>query len=740
MERRTVHRVCTLCEATCGLTIEVEGRRVLAIRGDTDDPFSRGHMCAKAPALADLHEDPDRLRRPVKRTDAGFVEISWEEAFELAAEGLLAVRERGGADAIALYRGNPSIHDLGSTLYFVVLQRALATRNRFSAGSLDTWSRYVQVGSMFGGMLHIPVPDLDRTRHLLVIGANPIVSNGSLMTAPDVRGRLRALRARGGKLVVIDPRRTETAELADEHHFIRPGADAALLLAMIHTLFEEDRVDLGRCGEFANGQGTVREHSGRYAPETVAARCGIDARTIRRLARELAEAAVVYGRMGTCCQRFGTLACWAIDLLNALTGNLDRAGGAMFARAAAPLDFAFAQGDGGIRFGRHQSRVSGYDEIFGELPMAALAEEMETEGEGQIRAFITYSGNPVVSAPDSDRLDAALASLDFMVSIDFYLNETTRHADVILPPAGPLENDTYDLSLYHLAIRNVAKWSPAAFEVEEGGLRAWEIVLELARRIMGLGGLETRQVDDLVLRQLAALALAGGPLADQLESVVPALGEQPGPARLLDLLLRLGPYGDGFGRNPDGLTLARVAEHEHGLDLGPLEPALPEKLAAASGRIELAPPRILADLPRLDAWLEEEPVAAFTLIGRRDPRSMNSWLHNSERLLRGRERCTLHICPDDARSLGLRSGDTARLQSGTGALVAPVEISDRLMRGVVSLPHGWGHDLQGGRLRVASRQPGVNTNRLLAARDVDAPSGASVLSGVPVTVEAVRGT
>jgi anaerobic selenocysteine-containing dehydrogenase len=742
MERRTVYRVCTLCEATCGLAVEVEGRRVLSIRGDTDDPFSRGHMCAKAPALADVHDDPDRLRRPVERTDSGFVEVSWEEAMDRVAQGLLGVRERGGPDAVALYRGNPSIHDLGSTLYYIVLQRALGTRNRFSAGSLDTWPRYVQVSSMFGGMLHIPVPDLDRTSHLVVIGANPVVSNGSLMTAPDVRGRLKALRARGGKLVVIDPRRTETADLADEHHFVRPGADAALLLAMIQTLFDEGRVELGRCGEFANGLDRVRECVAPYTPERVTSRCGIEAESIRRLALELAaaESAAVYGRMGTCCQPFGTLACWAIDLLNLLTDNLDRPGGAMFPRAAAPLDFAFQQGSEGVRFGRHQSRVGGHDEIFDEFPMAALAEEIETRGEGRVRGLVTYCGNPVVSAPDSDRLAAALDSLDFMVSIDFYLNETTRHADVILPPAGPLENDTYDLSLYNLAIRNVAKWSPAAFEVEAGGLPIWEIVLELAGRLMGLGELETGQVDDLVLRQLAALALAGSPLADRIDSVVEALGKEPGPRRLLDLLLRLGPYGEGFGQRAEGLTLARVAEHEHGLDLGPLEPALPAKLSTPSGRIELAPPRILDDLPRLDAWLDEEPPAAFTLIGRRDPRSMNSWLHNSERLLRGRERCTLQIHPDDAGRLGLCDGDSARLRTEAGELTAPAELSDRLMRGVVSLPHGWGHDLPGARLGVAARQPGVNANRLLAARDVDAPSGASVLNGVPVTVEAVRCT
>jgi anaerobic selenocysteine-containing dehydrogenase len=627
-------------------------------------------------------------------------------------------------------------------LYLPLFSGATGSRWTFSAASCDQIPKNLACSEMFGGDYIIPVPDVDRSDFLLVLGANPAVSNGSLLTAPNLRARLAAIRQRGGKVVVIDPRRSETAALGDEHHFIRPGADAALLLAMIRTLFDEGRVNLGRCGDFANGLDRVRERVAPYTPERVTTRCGIDAETIRRLARELAEAdsAVAYGRMGTCCQPFGTLACWAIDLLNLLTGNLDRPGGAMFARAAAPIDFAFAQGEDGIRFGRHRSRVSGYDEIFGELPVAALAEEIETEGDGRVRALITYSGNPVLSAPDSDRLDAALGSLDFMVSLDFYLNETTRHAKVILPPAGPLENNTYDLSLYNLAVRNVVKWSPAAFEVEPGGRRAWEIVLELARRIMGVGDLDTGQFDDLVLRQVATMALAGSPLADRLDSVVEALGPRRGPARLLDLLIRIGPYGEGFGRAPDGLTLSRVIEHEHGLDLGPLEPALPGKLATASGRIELAPPRILDDLPRLDDWLEEETGAVLTLIGRRDPRSMNSWLHNSERLLRGRERCTLQVHPDDARRLGLRDGDAARLSTEAGELVAPVELSDRLMPGVVSLPHGWGHDLPGVGLGVASRRPGVNANRLLAARDVDAPSGASVLNGVPVTVESASTT
>lgn len=737
---RTVHRVCTLCEATCGLTFEVEGRQVLSVRGDVADPFSRGHMCAKARGLADLHHDPDRLRAPLRRVGDRFEEIGWDEAFDLVAQGVAKVTEQGGANAVALYRGNPAVHDLGTTLYYNVLQRAVGTENQYSAGSLDTWPRYVQVGSMFGGMLHIPVPDLDRTDHLMVLGANPIVSNGSLMTAPDVRGRLKALRARGGKLIVVDPRRTETADVADEHHAIAPGTDAALLLAMVHTLFDEDLVRPGRLAEYMNGLDRVRDLVVAWPPERVAERCRVDAPTIRRLARELAAAdsGVVYGRMGTCCQPFGTLACWAVELLNILTGNLDRPGGAMFARPAAPLDFAFDQGGHGIAFGRHRSRVAGYDEIFGELPVAALAQEILTPGDAQVRALVTLSGNPVLSAPDSDALERALGSLDFMVCIDFYLNETTRYADVILPPAGPLESDTYDIGLYNLAIRNVAKWSPAAFEVEPGARSISEIVLEVSRRLMGLESLAVNQVDDFVVQQFAAMALAGSPWADEVSvpEIVEAIGKQPGPARLLDLLLRLGPYGDGFGRVENGLTRARVADHEHGLDLGTLEPALPDKIATASGQIELAPERIVADLPRLDAWLSETVEVSMLLIGRRDPRSMNSWLHNCESLASGRDRCTLQVHPEDAARLGLVEAGVARLRTAAGSLDAVVEISDRMMPGVVSLPHGWGHGGPGTRQRLAARRPGVNANRLLAAGDVDGPSGASVLNGVPVDVSA----
>jgi anaerobic selenocysteine-containing dehydrogenase len=580
---------------------------------------------------------------------------------------------------------------------------------------------------------------VDRTDFLLVVGANPLVSNGSLMTAPGIRDRLAALRARGGRLVVVDPRRSETARRADEHHFVVPGSDAALLLAMVHVLFAESRVRLGRCEGLVNGLERVEAAVARLTPERVAPRCGVEAPVIRRLARALADApcAATYGRMGTCVQPFGTLASWALDLLAILTGNLDRRGGCMFVKPAAPLHFVF-EAAGPVRFGRWRSRVSGRDEVLGELPAAVLAEEIDTPGDGRIRALVTVAGNPVRTFPNSARLERALASLDFLVCLDTYRNETTRHAHLILPPTGPLERGHYDLALTHFAVRNVARWSPPALEPEPGSRDAWHTSLELARRLLGLG-VELPQVDGLVLRQFAALALGASRWKDELslEQVLEGAGKEPGPERILDVLLRLGPYGDGFGRAPEGLTLARLRSHEHGLDLGPLVPMLPEHLATPSGRIELAPERLVADLPRLEAWLDGAPATGLRLVNRRDARSMNSWLHNLPSLAKGRDRCTLQIHPDDAAERGLVPGGEALLRTRVGAIRVPVEVTTDVMRGVVSLPHGFGHEGPGVALRVATRKPGANVNAVTDDALFDAPSGTSVLFGGPVEVEAV---
>ncbi|MBK7951352.1 MAG: molybdopterin-dependent oxidoreductase [Deltaproteobacteria bacterium] len=738
MTASLTHRACTLCEATCGIRVTTEGRRVLRIEGDPDDPFSRGHVCPKAHALGEIQSDPDRLRTPVRRTPAGFVPIGWDEALDLAAERLGAIRAAHGVDSIALYRGNPTVHDAQSLLYWNVLQKALPTRSQFSAGSLDTWPRWVQAGLMYGGFLHTPIPDLERCDYLLILGANPLVSNGSLMTAPGIKKRLQALRARGGKLVVVDPRRSETAEIADLHLAIRPGGDAAFVLALLHVVFAEDRIALGACAGRIAGLERVREIVSCYAPERVAAACGLDAGTIRRVAREFASAprAAAYGRMGASVQRFGTLAHWAIDLLDITTGNLDREGGVLFPKPAVSLAFVGPKPGEPTPLGRAKSPVGGFDEILGEWPMAAFAEEIESTRADRIRALVMIAGNPALSAPNAARIERALERLEFMVAFDYYVNESTRYADLILPPTAVLENESYDVALLHFAVENVAKWSPAALAPEPGMRPIWRTLLGLSKRLMGLGALGDEQVDGLVVRQLAPALLEQSPFAGRLglDAIVAALGDAPGPRRLVDLMLRLGQAGDGFGLVPGGLSLARLEASPHGLELGRLAPSLPESIRTPSGRIELAPERIVADLPRLDAWLAAGPEPALALIGRRDIRSMNSWLHNLPSMAKGRDRCTLEVSPADAARLGLREGEGARIESRIGTLVAPVAISDRMLPGVVSLPHGFGHDRPDTRLSVAARRPGVNANRVVDDALVDGPSGTSVLNGIPVRV------
>jgi anaerobic selenocysteine-containing dehydrogenase len=581
---------------------------------------------------------------------------------------------------------------------------------------------------MFGSGTTVPVPDVDRTEHLLMLGANPLASNGSLMTAPDMRGRLRALQARGGKLVVVDPRRTRTAELADEHHFIRPGADAHLLLALVHVLFAEDlaRPD-ERLASISEGIDTVMALAEPFTPEAVAASCGVDADTIRRMARELATArrAAVYGRIGTCTQEFGTLASWLVDVLNLLTGNLDREGGAMFPLGAAGhSNAAGPPGRGrGQRFGRWHSRVRGLPEIFGELPAACLAEEIDTPGDGQIRGLITIGGNPAVSTPNSARLDAALAGLELMISLDIYVNETTRHADVILPAPSPLHRSHYDLALYLFAVRNVAHYSPPVLPPDPGLPDEWVTLLRLTGVVAGLGpSADVGMLDHGVARALVERT-AGQLDADDLMAEVEG---HRGPERLLDVLLRTGPYE---------LTLADLEAAPHGIDLGPLQPRLPDALRTPSGRIELAPAPLVADVARLRSSLEARPDDGLVLIGRRQLRSNNSWMHNLPVLVKGKPRCTLQVHPEDADRYGLIAGEPAEISSRTGTVQAEVEVTDAVMPGVVSLPHGWGHDVPGTSQRVAGAHAGTNSNRLADESLIDELSGNAVLNGIPVRVE-----
>ncbi|MGH0034464.1 MAG: molybdopterin-dependent oxidoreductase [Myxococcota bacterium] len=738
--RRTVHRTCPLCEATCGLSIDVEGDRVARIRGDERDVFSRGYMCPKGPTLKALHEDPDRLRRPLVRRGGRHVEVDWDEAFAHVERVWRPVVERHGPGATAIYLGNPNVHNIAGSIYARPLIRSLETRNVFSASTADQMPKHVSSGLLFGDPGAIPVPDLDRTDHLLMLGANPLESNGSLCTAPDWPGRLKAIRARGGKVVVIDPRRTRTARLADEHHFVRPGSDAALLLAMLHTLFADGSAGAGELTDRVSGLAEVERAVARFSPERVAGVCGIEAAAIRRLARELAAAptAAVYGRIGTHTTPFGTLASWAVDALNLLTGNLDRPGGAMFPRPAHGRR-SERPGGRGMTLGRWKSRVRGLPEARGELPVAVLAEEIDTPGEGRIRALVTVAGNPVLSTPDSDRLDAALADLEAMVCVDPYCNETTRHADVILPPPSPLERSHYDLAFATLSVRNVARYSPAVFAAE--GPSEAEILARLALLFGGQGAqADPAALDALMLNGVAAHAVSDpdSPVAgrDPAE-IAAAVDDRPAEERILDLMLRLGPWGEGFGDDPGGLSLARLEQEPHGVDLGPLAPRLPGILSTPSERIELAAAPILGDLERLDRELDAPggPGQGLLLVGRRDLRSNNSWMHNLPELVSGRDRCTLHVHPDDASRLGLESGGKARVASRVGELTVPVEVTPDVMAGVVSLPHGWGHDRPGSRLSVAREHAGVNKNRLVDTATVDPLSGNAVLTGVAVEVK-----
>jgi anaerobic selenocysteine-containing dehydrogenase len=738
MTETTHHRICPLCEACCGLEIKTRGYQVISIRGHDADVFSAGYICPKGVALKDLHEDPDRLRKPLIKRNGKFEEATWDEAYAEIERRLPPILAAHGRNATGVVVGNPSAHKIGLLTYFGKLARALGTKNVFSASTLDQMPKQLASGLMFGHWLSVALPDIARTDYLLVLGANPLASNGSMWTVPDFKGKAKALQARGGKLVVIDPRRTETAAMADAHHFIRPGADVFLLAAMVHTLFAEQLVTLGTVSEWVAGVDAVQQAVEPFTPGAAASRCGMSADTIRTLAQTLASTprAAVYGRIGTCTQQYGTLASWLIDVLNTLTGHLDVPGGMLFAKSA-----AFGQNTSGkpgmgkgVSTGRHRARVSGAPEVYGELPMTCLSEEIETAGEGQIKALFTVATNPVLSSPDGPRLAQALDTLDFMVSMDIYLNETTRHADVILPGVSPLEDLHYDVAFPQLSWRNHARYSPPVFERAQDQPEEWQTMLKLAAIVQGKGAaVDANALDDAQFAEDAQRLF--GPHAD---AVIAATARYKGPQRSLDMALRAGPYGDQFGLKHDGLNLAKVmaSNHAGGIDLGELQPRIPEMLRTPSGKVELAPPLLLQDLER--AAQDVRGLAPdLVIIGRRDVRTNNSWMHNLPILAKGPFRCTALVHPQDAARLGLKDGAMAKIHNGPRSVQAQVHISDEMMPGVVSLPHGWGHDLPGAQLQVAAERPGANLNALLDDQLRDPLSGNAVLGGVAITMQAI---
>ncbi|PZN93934.1 MAG: oxidoreductase [Alphaproteobacteria bacterium] len=690
----TTHfRTCHICEANCGIVVETQGRTVLSIKGDPENPFSRGHICPKATAIADLESDPDRLRTPVKRVGEDWQPIGWDQAYAEIAARVATIRAAGGETAI--YVGNPTAHNYSVTPQIPLLRKALGSRNNFSASSVDQVPHQLVQMWMYGHNALFPIPDIDRTHHMVIIGGNPLASNGSVWTVPDVRKRIQALQARGGTLTVIDPRRTETAAIADTHHFIRPGSDPALLVGLLLALDAAGLVAPGRLAPMLAGWDDVWAALRRFDIAACAAACGVAEAEIHRLAAVLGsgEPAVVYGRIGVSTAEFGTLNHWLINLLNIATGNLDRAGGAMFSSPAVDI---VGQTGSGTR-GRFHSRVSGHPELLGEYPAVAMAEEIATPGEGQVRALFTIAGNPVLSVPDGGALDSALSGLELMVSIDMYVTATSAHAHYILPPCGPLEKDHYPLFLAPIATRNFANYSPPVFDRKPGTKSDWEIVAELARAIAGMQG-------------------------QPLPNIVP-------PRETLDRMLR---------NSPRGLTLADIEAHPHGLDLGAHEPRLPERLKTPDKTIACAPELLVADLTgRFAAWLAATPGDGLLLIGRRHVRNNNSWLGNSPRLAKGPPRCTLMIAPVDAAARDIADGDMVGITSTAGHVEVAAEITDSVMPGVVSLPHGFGHGRKGVRLGVARQRPGVSINDLTSRDRFDPLSGNAALVGTPVTVTRV---
>ena len=735
-ETRIQHQTCSICEAMCGILVEHRDGEILSIKPNPDDVLSHGHICPKAVALKDLHTDPDRLRKPIRRTAGGWEEISWETAFETIEQRIGEIRAAHGFDAVALYAGNPTVHNLGAMLNVGNFIRAVRTKNLYSATSVDQLPHMVASWAMFGHQFLVPVPDVDRTQLFVCIGGNPVASGGSIMSAPGFEKRVEAMRKRGGRFVVIDPRRTESAAIADEYLPIRPGTDVFLLLALLRALFAKGRTDLAHLATVVDGLEPLREAVFAFEPEALAARTGIPHERIAALADQIANEprALVYGRVGACTQEFGGLTIWLINCLNLVTGHLDREGGMMFAEP--PVDLTRAYGSRG-HYGKFRSRVRGLPEFSNELPVAALAEEIETPGAGQVRALITFAGNPVLSTPNGRQLDRALEQLDFMVSVDIYLNETTRHAHLILPPTSPLERSHYDVALSGFAVRNVAKYSPALFAKPAGALHDHEILAELALRLGSAPGADRRKASakGWLSRRLGPdgtldWMLKTGKYGVPNRGAIRMLAALPGMSTMRDLL-------EAPDRVPHGLGVAKLAASRNGVDLGPLQPCLVRRVATRDRRIQLAPDMFVHDLARAMTALSCE-APALALIGRRHVRSNNSWLHNSQRLVKGKPRCTLMIHPDDAAARGIEQGATVRVTSRVGEVQVGVELTDDMMPGVVSLPHGWGHDRNGIRLGVAQAHAGVSINDLVDDRRIDVLTGNAVLNGTPVEVCVVR--
>ena len=710
-------RTCSLCEAMCGLKIEHEGGKVISVKGNPDDVHSFGHICPKGVAIQDLHTDPDRLRHPVKRDGDRWTRISWDEALDTVAQGLVTAQQQHGNNAVAIYWGNPIVHNFDALLSVGSIKRCLKTQNNFSAASVDILPSELTQYLMYGSTFLYTIPDIDRTDYMLMLGANPAVSNGSLWSAGDIKKRMKLLTGRGGKITLIDPRRTETARYATSHHFIKPGADAVFLLAVLRIIFEKGLSNPGRLTEWLKDWDSIEPLSKAFSLGEAAAVTGIAAVDIETIAVDFATAdsAICYGRMGVSTQAYGGLCHWLMQVINIATGNFDRAGGMMFATPAFDLPANTPRGS----HGTYHSRVRGLPETAGALPVVALAEEMLTPGEGQIKAFLCNAGNPVLSTPNGKQLERALDGLDFMAAVDFYINETTCKADIILPPIGILEHGNYDALFNLMAVRNISKYTGAMVKPAKDTRGEWQIYQGLVQRINHLKGKKT----PLKAR-----------LGTGIKKLFPYLASS---TFILDIGLRLGPYGKGFLPFKKGLSLARLRRAPNGIDLGPLKPSLPRRLFTKDKMINAAPKVFTDDIARLRSDFDgtpPDPAFPMLLIGRRDVRTNNSWMHNSQRMVRGKDRCTVMLHPDDATAYGIKAGESVTITTRVGSIKAAAEITDTICPGVISIPHGWGHGRQGVRLGVAATVPGVSVNDITDEMAADKVSGTAAFNAVPVSI------
>lgn len=692
MTEQKHYRTCNICEAMCGLIITHTKDRVISVKPDPDDPLSRGHICPKAVALQDFRTDPDRVTAPLLKVDGAFKEVSWEEALDVATTRLRAVQEAYGKDAVGVYLGNPNAHKFGNLLNLPGLVRALGTKNRYSSATADQIPHHVASIHMLGHPMLMPIPDVDRTDFMLILGGNPLVSNGSMMTAPGFGKRMDEIAARGGQVVVIDPRRTETAEKAAAHHFIRPETDAVLLLALIHEVFATGKQRLGHLEPVVSGLDALQAAAAPFTPEMAAEVTGIDAGTIRALAASFtgAKRAVCYARMGASTQSFGGLSLWAAYALNVITGNFDAEGGAMFTTPA--FDYAgMTSRKGKVRsYPEARSRVSGQPLYNGEFPVSVMAEEMETAGDGQIKALVTVAGNPVLTAPNGRRIERAIEKLEFVICVDIHINDTSRHADLILPGTVALEEAVYDMVFHSFAVRNTAAYARPLFDPPKNVMPEWELIARLTARLNGANDIG------------------------------------PSPEDVLQSALTKGYHPQ--------VTVEAMLEAGTALDLGPLQPCLTDRLETPDQRLHLAPSVYLEDLPRLLAFVDQRDADyPFAMIGRRQVRSHNSWTQNSPRLVKGRNRCTVEVNISDADRLGISDGMDVRVSSRVGTVTLPVEITDTMAPGVVSIPQGWGQS--GDTISVAASAGTVSINDLTDDRRIDPLTGNAAFNGVPVRID-----